>query len=710
MNRKIDDIIGQKKEKRNTQYVTLITILMICTIFGLIFLSTFIGFVYQNYISGQAGYIYEVVLDYRQCAYLWSGTFGAAVMVPGYTNPQDAQVSSCGMYDTNLLFSCLQSGTNHIVMASQVPSSSIDWSSIQAADTGDVDTYLDVTQNNLMSGTRTFTQAITYQIGGRQYFVPGTYTNKGNGTNSENFDMGILKDSNGNIIYITHILNNFTRGFNGRVYNYQMILPIRNGTNPDYFFFTDPNYVCPQGQGQLPNPGNVEGTVTTNSGQKLEGVIVDVAGVTTLTDANGFYNLSVPSGTYNLFGVKTGYQAYVGNVTIIESNTTKSDFVMVLEAIPNQNTGPGKGPGVSTSSAQNNNPGKGIGPGEAPLVPIIEQPKRIEGIDYVISLAKIDRKIVLGNFLQEFLSFYSYKKSSSFINFSIEGENLSKIVKLDKASMNLEPNTNDKLTLTIFGEGDLGTYNGSLVIDGDIKEKVPITIEILSKTTLPVETLFMTVDIPNRNIFASDQMQFTVNLHNLVTDQSYPVSLKYTIQNEKGDTLWSDTSNVYLQTSFSLVKSASLPNNIPTGNYILRITANYLGLSSGASSTFSVVLPFYQRVIFGLKVWLWMVIVASLLILAGSYFFIKRYIQSKKRYSAKVEYSELPKVGPKAAFVGKIAETEHKTYFDLEQFKVHTIVAGATGGGKSVAAQVVVEEALLKNVAVIVFDPTAQWS
>lgn len=60
--------------------------------------------------------------------------------------------------------------------------------------------------------------------------------------------MGIMKDGSGNLIFITHALSNFTRGFNNRIYNYQMILPIRNGTTPTYYFFTDPNDICPEGE------------------------------------------------------------------------------------------------------------------------------------------------------------------------------------------------------------------------------------------------------------------------------------------------------------------------------------------------------------------------------------------------------------------------------------------------------------------------------
>jgi len=707
MNRKIDDLIGKRPEKKNISLALALVFLIILTISSLILLSTFIGYVYQNYFSGQAGFVYNLVLEYRECAYLWSGVFGVSVMVPSYTNQQDLIVSSCGMYDTNLLFNCLPPGATHVVMASLVPSSSINWNSLQPATALDVDNYLGIDTSVLMSAQKTFLETAKYQIGGTVYTVPATMTKKQDLTdNSTNFDMGLLKDGNNNLIYITHVLTNFTNGFNGRYYNYQMILPVKNGTNPDYYFFTDPSYVCPAGEGVLPAPGVVAGNTSTNTGERLIGVIVVVGGKTAISGVEGYYNVTVPEGTYNLFGIKTGYQTFVSNVTVYSGNTTYLNIVMVPEAIPNPNTGPGVGPGVSNGVG----PGQDVGPGEAPRVPVVEQPKRIEGIDYIISISKIDRKLIVGNFLQEIVSFYSYKKSIANLQFSIEGENLSDMIKLDKSTMALAPNTNDQLTLTIFGEGVPGIYNGSLVISGDLQEKIPIQIELLSKDRLPIESLLLMLDINNKEIYASDKLKFKTDLHNLLTDQSYPVSLQFTIQNAKGETIWSDTSNVYIQTSFSLLKSVTLPDNLPTGDYILRVTADYLGLSSGASASFSVVLPFYDRIFFGMKIWLWIAILLGLAILLLAYYLTKKYIESKKRYAFKLDYNELPKPGPKSAFVGKIAETEHKTYFDLEQFKVHTIVAGATGGGKSVAAQVIVEEALVKNIAVIIFDPTAQWS
>jgi tetratricopeptide (TPR) repeat protein len=724
MNRKISDLEleGKDKRKKKTDRKTVmllffIVLVILLTTFGLILLSAFVGYLAGEF-SGKAGYVYTLILEYRECATLWSGIFGAAVMVPGYTNIQSVTVSNCGLYDLNPLFSCLEPGLPHVLMASQVPSTSINWLTLQPATVQDVDNYLGIPSTHTTSAARTFLETISFQVGTTFYVVPGTRTKYG-GNGTSPFDIGIMKDGNGNLIFISHISENFTFGFNGRIYNYQIILPVANNSNPDYYIFTDPNYQCPEGAGEGAEMGVVRGNVSTASGALLDGVLVVVAGRSGVTDANGEYSISVEAGTHYIFGIKTSYQAHVGNVTILPLNTTTYNFVMIPEAVPNPNTGMGVGPGTTDYTNVDVGPGQDVGPGEAPRVPIVQEPKKIEGIDYIISISKIDRKLMIGNFLQEIVTFYSYKNTMASLQFSIEDDNqtvnetgnrLSDLIKLDKVSMSLQPNTNDQITLTVFGEGNPGIYNGSLVIEGDLREKIPVRIELLDKDRLPIEALLIMLDINKKNIYASEKLKYTTNLHNLLSDQSYPVFLQFTIQDTKGQTIWTDSANVYVQTSFSLLKSATLPNNIQTGDYVLRVTANYLGLSSGASASFSVVLPFYQMMFLGLKVWIWLLILLLILLAVLAYILIRKYIQGRKRYAFKLEMSELPKPGPRSAFVGKIAETDHKTYFDLEQFKVHTIVAGATGGGKSVAAQVVVEEALLKGVAVIVFDPTAQWS
>ena len=72
--------------------------------------------------------------------------------------------------------------------------------------------------------------------------------------------------------------------------------------------------------------------------------------------------------------------------------------------------------------------------------------------------------------------------------------------------------------------------------------------------------------------------------------------------------------------------------------------------------------------------------------------------------------NNLPRAGPRAGFVGKIAETDIRAFIDMDKLQTHVLVAGSTGSGKSITAQDIAEEALIKNASVIVFDPTAQWT
>ena len=275
----------------------------------------------------------------------------------------------------------------------------------------------------------------------------------------------------------------------------------------------------------------------------------------------------------------------------------------------------------------------------------------------------------------------------------------------------MQPNGKGSFVLTIFGVGDTGVFNGSIELGGDINATIPVSIEVLPAQQLPVEALNIQVDTAQKTYYPGDVVRVKTDLYNMLSDQQYPVELFYTLQTPEGNTtLWTYQTNVFLQTAFSLIKSFQLPKNTPSNDYILRVTATYLGISSGTSTIFHVDVPFWSRSLLGLKYWLWLLILFGTGGLVGLVFWWRNAQESKKKYHLKVELDELPKPGPRSIYVGKIAETDHMTYFNLENFKTHTIVAGSTGGGKSVSAQVIIEEALEKGVAVLVFDPTAQWT
>ncbi len=93
-------------------------------------------------------------------------------------------------------------------------------------------------------------------------------------------------------------------------------------------------------------------------------------------------------------------------------------------------------------------------------------------------------------------------------------------------------------------------------------------------------------------------------------------------------------------------------------------------------------------------------------------FMVYRQIKKarEKRYEEVTDLRDMPEDGPRAGYVGRIAETDRKTFVELDELTRHVLVAGATGSGKTVASQAIVEEALERGVSAVVFDPTAQWS
>jgi hypothetical protein len=572
-------------------------ILLIALVFfgvhGLLVVKDYVG--YASF-AGKAGNIYELVIKHHIPVTQWSGMYGVAVRVDGFT-VQQSQTFGGGTVDSeNLLFDCLAPNAPHEIYAST--SSAIDLSSATPASLSEVAAYFQMNESSFDSPNSTFTQNVTFSVGATSITAPGTYTYKLDESGvPQTFASAVIKDAGGRIVIVSIITANFTSGFNGDVINYQVLLPmLSNQSTTTYYFFTDPNDVCPEGQGEAPEQGMLQGNVSNQAGIRLANAIVEVAGFAALTDATGFYNLTTSVGSRRIFAIKEGYRTYANNVTISLNSTAYHNIVM-LEDVTNTNTGVGPGqdnPGDQTQTGvgpgQDVGPGQSdgedVGPGEAPAVPFVEQPKQIEGTDYIISLGEIKRKLRLDTFHQESLSLYSFKKGPVKVTFTLHGENLTDIITLDRDTLVIDSNSNDHIIITIWGKPPVGIYTGNLSIEGEINATIPIEIEVLPKDRIAVEALLMNIETNQKSVLPGKQFKFKTDLRNLLIDQPYPVHLLFTVQPTEGSTtVWSFETNVYLRTAFSLIRSVELPKGLEPGDYVLRASADYLGLQSSDSRT-----------------------------------------------------------------------------------------------------------------------------
>ena len=331
--------------------------------------------------------------------------------------------------------------------------------------------------------------------------------------------------------------------------------------------------------------------------------------------------------------------------------------------------------------------------------------------DITVSPDRIGNIVAIDQYAETGISFRNVGSGQARLTFDIDS-NLTGIVKLDRSYLDIVPGDVAWLNLRVFGK-ELGDYNGFLAVrEADIK--IPIRVKVYDPEATPVSSFYMDIETEKDLIHPGEAFRYKLNLYNVLIDNRYNVTISYKVSllnnGTPGATLENASETLEVKTVDIIEREIYLPKEASIGNYVIELTAQYMNMNSSASKLFSVDIPFYQRKVLWFPLWYYAVLLCLILIMMWLARIYKAKKEKSKRYHTPVEHNLLPKPGPRSGYLGKIAETERKTYINLDQLTTHAIVAGSTGGGKTVAAQDIVEEALLKGIAVIVFDPTAQWS
>ena len=449
--------------------------------------------------------------------------------------------------------------------------------------------------------------------------------------------------------------------------------------------------------------GYVTGKVTTSTGAILENVSVSIAGNTNATNSTGHYFLNASQGIHNIVATRSGYIPHAAAITINGSNTTLYNINMSAATIAGFGAGLGAGAGAGK--------GSGTGAASTKTTQASQVVKEGEGVKSVLDVSRIIRILRQGTFATVPISITNYKSTPILLSLQITGD-VAPMVLIDKTAVVLVPSEKTDATLKLLALGKQGAYNGSLVVSGDVYESVPIDIIITEKDRLSIETLQIRMQIFEKNLNPGGQLRYKVDIQNLLSDEGYPVSLSYEARHQSRNITY-DLGNDELKLikSQSLLKDYRLPKDAPAGDYILEANADYAGFESSYKEPFTVSLPLYKYSFLGFLP-LWAIALGLLAISTGALGaagYQKRKAKNK-RYQIQVDYKSIPKAGPRSALVGRVAETQNNAYLDLDLFQIHTLIAGASGSGKTVTASILVEEALLHGASVMVFDPTAQWT
>jgi len=304
-----------------------------------------------------------------------------------------------------------------------------------------------------------------------------------------------------------------------------------------------------------------------------------------------------------------------------------------------------------------------------------------------------------------------------------EGE-LRDLIALDNTRLSLEPVSEGdlKIRFYVYHRTDPGTYYGEIMVTtGNTINGVPVALNVLdvsksiklnltstpySSIVRPGELLKIQSDIVN-----PEETEIVTHLE------------VFLINPETGGIVAKTDTNISVTTVVSRVSILDIPDDIPSGEYKIQTSLSVYGKDNTKTtitlsdsvitikpSLMDSMTNYVQSRFTRSNIQRFLSMLIILLIISAYIVHLIRDARKRKIYLESIDFGSLPKPSTNAGFIGRVAETKIRTFIDFNQLQTHTLCAGATGSGKTIATQIIVEEALLKGISVIVFDPTAQWT
>ncbi|MEM2878942.1 MAG: Ig-like domain-containing protein, partial [Candidatus Hadarchaeales archaeon] len=301
-----------------------------------------------------------------------------------------------------------------------------------------------------------------------------------------------------------------------------------------------------------------------------------------------------------------------------------------------------------------------------------------------------------------------------------DGDGIDEFISFGGIPVTIGPGETGAIELVVYVPMNTRTavYSGTIILESEnVRVDVPTAIRVLARKR---NLLDLKVTPLNYEVSPGGVLQVEVYLYNMGDEPKVDTNvLLQLIDPRTMENVAQVGEALAVETAMTKTIPIPIPEHIEEKTYYVRATAEYLmgaGRSVQVVSVASVEVrrPPIEVTFFGLPIaTLIIALVASgtsALVGVMIYRWEKKKSKSKKRFEEVVAMSEIPQEGPDSAWVGHLAETRRKAFVNLDDLKMHVMIAGATGSGKTITAQTIVEEALLHGKNVIVFDPTAQWT
>jgi hypothetical protein len=349
--------------------------------------------------------------------------------------------------------------------------------------------------------------------------------------------------------------------------------------------------------------------------------------------------------------------------------------------------------------------------------------------DIILSMEEIYISVKLMEFKQEYIYIANQKTSAETIDVDVYGNNITGMILFNSKTTEIPADSLARIEFMVLGNRPKGIYKDIILIkSGSVEKLIPITVRIYEEGDKNLDVDLVILD---DQISSKDDLRYQLTLKKIYGGEDIEdINIKAIIMAvEKGE----DTAitgafiaeqenktnqsfdykvlpeeDIEFAESASLLRTVELPESFEVGKYLLQVFVDSgTGDVIPASATFEIKRWNPLEWMLG---WPLVFVVLFAAFMVKGYFVFSKYLYAKKRYHFNVKARKLPEKSANALFVGSIAGQNKKAYLNTDNMTTHSLIAGTTGSGKSITAQVIAEEALIKGIPVLVFDPTKQWS
>jgi len=179
---------------------------------------------------------------------------------------------------------------------------------------------------------------------------------------------------------------------------------------------------------------------------------------------------------------------------------------------------------------------------------------------------------------------------------SLSVENLSSFIKIPEENFILKAGENKVIHFSAFANKSVlpDIYVGGIVVSsGGGTKRILVSVEVTSKE--PLFDVSLDVLPEYRRILPGGDVTGRTTLYNLGGSEKVDVLLIYEILDEKGNVIVSKNETVAVETSLDILRTFHMPEESPSGKYILYVRTDYGGKTASASSTFDVSLNSFDR-------------------------------------------------------------------------------------------------------------------